>query len=140
MKKALVISGGGSKGAFAGGIAEYLLKEKNNTYDIFLGTFLNLNRYIDEKFKNNIYKKEIKMIKKITLTLATLISINSSGLLADSWTTYDNNGNWTTTYEYGNGSFHSYDNNGNWSNTYEYGDGNLSTFDNNGNWSNTYRY
>jgi len=38
MKKALVISGGGSKGAFAGGVAEYLLKEKKNTYHIFLGT------------------------------------------------------------------------------------------------------
>ena len=38
MKKALVISGGGSKGAFAGGVAEYLLKEKKITYDIFLGT------------------------------------------------------------------------------------------------------
>ena len=38
MKKALVISGGVSKGAFAGGVAEYLLKEKKNTYDIFLGT------------------------------------------------------------------------------------------------------
>lgn len=38
MKKALVISGGGSKGAFAGGVAEYLLKEKKNIYDIFLGT------------------------------------------------------------------------------------------------------
>ncbi|MDG2443864.1 MAG: patatin-like phospholipase family protein, partial [Flavobacteriaceae bacterium] len=38
MKKALVISGGGSKGAFAGGVAEYLLKEKKKTYDIFLGT------------------------------------------------------------------------------------------------------
>ena len=34
MKKALVISGGGSKGAFAGGVAEYLMKEeqKNITY------------------------------------------------------------------------------------------------------------
>ncbi len=38
MKKALVISGGGSKGAFAGGVAEYLLKEKNKKYDLFLGT------------------------------------------------------------------------------------------------------
>ena len=38
MKKVLVISGGWSKGAFAGGVTEYLLKEKNNTYDIFLGT------------------------------------------------------------------------------------------------------
>ena len=38
MKKALVISGGGSKGAFAGGVAEYLLKVKKNNYDLFLGT------------------------------------------------------------------------------------------------------
>ena len=36
--RALVISGGGSKGAFAGGVAEYLIDEKNNTYDLFLGT------------------------------------------------------------------------------------------------------
>ena len=27
--RALVISGGGSKGAFAGGVAQYLLEEKN---------------------------------------------------------------------------------------------------------------
>ena len=32
--KALVISGGGSKGAFAGGVAEYLIDEKNNEYEI----------------------------------------------------------------------------------------------------------
>jgi len=38
MKKALVISGGGSKGAFAGGVAEYLMKEKQHQYDLFLGT------------------------------------------------------------------------------------------------------
>ena len=38
MKKALVISGGGSKGAFAGGVAEYLIKEKKKDYDLFLGT------------------------------------------------------------------------------------------------------
>ncbi len=37
MKKALVISGGGSKGAFAGGVAEFLMKEKKQTYDLFLG-------------------------------------------------------------------------------------------------------
>jgi len=38
MKKALVISGGGSKGAFGGGVAEYLIKEKNKDYDILVGT------------------------------------------------------------------------------------------------------
>lgn len=38
MKKALVISGGGSKGAFAGGVAEYLIKEQKNDYDIFVGS------------------------------------------------------------------------------------------------------
>ena len=37
-KKALVISGGGSKGAFAGGVAQYLMNEKKRNYDIFLGT------------------------------------------------------------------------------------------------------
>ncbi len=36
--KALVISGGGSKGAFAGGVAQYLLEEKKKNYDIFIGT------------------------------------------------------------------------------------------------------
>ncbi|WP_235298304.1 patatin-like phospholipase family protein [Portibacter marinus] len=38
MKRALVISGGGSKGAFAGGVAEYLIKEQGIDYDIFVGT------------------------------------------------------------------------------------------------------
>jgi predicted patatin/cPLA2 family phospholipase len=36
--RALVISGGGSKGAFAGGVAEYLIKEKAHQYDLFIGT------------------------------------------------------------------------------------------------------
>ncbi len=36
--RALVISGGGSKGAFAGGVAQFLLQEKNHTYDILVGT------------------------------------------------------------------------------------------------------
>jgi predicted patatin/cPLA2 family phospholipase len=35
---ALVISGGGSKGAFAGGIAEYLLKNCAEDYDLFVGS------------------------------------------------------------------------------------------------------
>ena len=36
--RALVISGGGSKGAFAGGVAQYLLQQKKNHYDILIGT------------------------------------------------------------------------------------------------------
>lgn len=36
--KALVISGGGSKGAYAGGVAEFLIKEKGYQYDMFVGT------------------------------------------------------------------------------------------------------
>lgn len=36
--RALVISGGGSKGAFAGGVAEYLIKKKGYKYNLFLGT------------------------------------------------------------------------------------------------------
>ncbi|QDO95344.1 patatin-like phospholipase family protein [Formosa sediminum] len=36
--RALVISGGGSKGAFAGGVAQYLIEQKKREYDIYLGT------------------------------------------------------------------------------------------------------
>lgn len=36
--KALVISGGGSKGAFAGGVAEHLITEEKKDYDLFIGT------------------------------------------------------------------------------------------------------
>ena len=36
--KALVISGGGSKGAFAGGIAEHLINDCGNSYDFLVGS------------------------------------------------------------------------------------------------------
>ncbi|NKI25166.1 patatin-like phospholipase family protein [Arenibacter sp. 6A1] len=36
--KALVISGGGSKGAFAGGVAQYLMEVEKRKYDILVGT------------------------------------------------------------------------------------------------------
>ena len=39
--KALVISGGGSKGAFAGGVAQYLMRNQGREYDIFVGTSMN---------------------------------------------------------------------------------------------------
>jgi len=35
--KALIISGGGSKGAFAGGVAEYLINDCCNNYELFVG-------------------------------------------------------------------------------------------------------
>ena len=36
--RALVISGGGSKGSFAGGVAQYLIEQEGREYDMFLGT------------------------------------------------------------------------------------------------------
>ena len=36
--RALVISGGGSKGAFAGGVAQFLMESLHHDYDLFLGT------------------------------------------------------------------------------------------------------
>lgn len=36
--RALVISGGGSKGAFAGGVAQYLIEELKRDYQFYLGT------------------------------------------------------------------------------------------------------
>ncbi|MEL6306133.1 MAG: patatin-like phospholipase family protein [Bacteroidota bacterium] len=36
--RAMVISGGGSKGAFAGGVAQFLIQEAKYKYDLFVGT------------------------------------------------------------------------------------------------------
>ena len=36
--RAIVISGGGSKGAFAGGVAQYLIERQKRNYDLFVGT------------------------------------------------------------------------------------------------------
>lgn len=36
--RALVISGGGSKGAFAGGVSQYLMQKQAREYDLFLGS------------------------------------------------------------------------------------------------------
>ncbi len=36
--RALVISGGGSKGAFAGGVAQFLIQDLGKQYDLFVGT------------------------------------------------------------------------------------------------------
>lgn len=36
--RAIVISGGGSKGAFAGGVAQYLIQELKHDYNLFIGT------------------------------------------------------------------------------------------------------
>ena len=36
--RALVISGGGSKGAFAGGVAQFLIQELCHKYDLYVGT------------------------------------------------------------------------------------------------------
>lgn len=37
-KRALCISGGGSKGAFGGGVAQYLVRELEHDYDIYVGS------------------------------------------------------------------------------------------------------
>lgn len=36
--RALVVSGGGSKGAFGGGVAQYLMEEQGKDYDLLIGT------------------------------------------------------------------------------------------------------
>ena len=66
--KALVISGGGCKGAFAGGVAEYLINEQKKEYDIFVGSstggllipHLSINRIdIIKHIYTNVSQKDI---------------------------------------------------------------------------------
>ncbi|TVZ27986.1 putative patatin/cPLA2 family phospholipase [Gillisia sp. Hel_I_86] len=77
--RALVISGGGSKGAFAGGVAQYLIEEMGNDYDLFLGTStgsllishlaLNKTQKIKEVYttvtQNSIFSNRPFLIKRI---------------------------------------------------------------------------
>jgi len=38
INRALIVSGGGSKGAFGGGVAQYLIEEEKKEYDLLIGT------------------------------------------------------------------------------------------------------
>jgi len=77
-KRALVISGGGSKGAFAGGFSQHLINDLKIDYDFFIGTstgsllvpHLSLNKV--EKIKEvytNITQKMIYNINPFKITL-----------------------------------------------------------------------
>jgi predicted patatin/cPLA2 family phospholipase len=52
--RALVISGGGSKGAFAGGVAEHLIRVQGRKYDLYLGSSTGslLVSHLDYKLSN----------------------------------------------------------------------------------------
>ena len=71
MKRALVISGGGSKGAFAGGVAQYLIDELHIDYDIFVGSSTG------SLLISHLALGEVEKIKKIYTTV-TQDSIFSS--------------------------------------------------------------
>ena len=88
MKKALVISGGGSKGAFAGGVAQYLINDMSRKYDIFIGSSTgslmvshlslgmvdSLKKIYTSTGQNDIFSNNPFVVKKIHGT--NVISIN----------------------------------------------------------------
>ncbi len=57
--RALVISGGGSKGAFAGGVAQYLIENKQHDYDIYIGTSTG------SLLVSHLALKKVEKIKKV---------------------------------------------------------------------------
>ncbi|ULC58385.1 patatin-like phospholipase family protein [Flaviramulus sp. BrNp1-15] len=57
--RALVISGGGSKGAFAGGVAQYLIENKGKEYDILIGTSTG------SLLVSHLALKEVEKIKEV---------------------------------------------------------------------------
>ena len=57
--KALVISGGGSKGAFGGGVAQYLIEEKKRDYDLYVGTSTG------SLLISHLALKEVEKIRKV---------------------------------------------------------------------------
>ncbi len=91
--KALVISGGGSKGAFAGGLAEYLITVQKKEYKIFIGSSTGsllvplmaigkiekLKTVFTSVTQNDIFNNCPFLVKKINGTYKT--SINHWGIL-----------------------------------------------------------
>ncbi|MGB1002944.1 MAG: patatin-like phospholipase family protein [Salibacteraceae bacterium] len=65
MKRALVISGGGSKGAWAGGVAEYLIREKKYNYSLGVGSSTG------SILLPHLLIDEVEIIKKIYTTVTT---------------------------------------------------------------------
>lgn len=63
--RALVISGGGSKGAFAGGVAQYLVEDLNRDYDLFIGTSTG------SLLVNHLALKKVEKIKRIYTSVTT---------------------------------------------------------------------
>ena len=61
--RALVISGGGSKGAFAGGVAQYLIEEEGKKYDLFLGT--STGSLLISQLANNKIKRAYEMYTQV---------------------------------------------------------------------------
>lgn len=57
--KALVISGGGSKGAFAGGVAQFLIEDLKRDYDLYLGTSTG------SLLVNHLALRKVDKIKKV---------------------------------------------------------------------------
>ena len=57
--KALVISGGGSKGAFAGGVAQYLIEDLKKEYGLFIGTSTG------SLLVNHLALKKVQKIKEV---------------------------------------------------------------------------
>lgn len=65
MKRALVISGGGAKGAWAGGVAEYLIREKEYNYTLGVGSSTG------SILLPHLIINEVEIIKKIYTTVRT---------------------------------------------------------------------
>lgn len=66
MKRALVLSGGGSKGAYQVGAVDYLVNEKNLTFDIVCGSSVgSINAVYLSQFSTHEEKDGIKALKKM---------------------------------------------------------------------------
>lgn len=70
--RALVISGGGSKGAFAGGVAQYLIDEMKFDYDLYVGTSTG------SLLISHLALKKVEKIKKV------FTSVNQASIFSSS--------------------------------------------------------
>ena len=70
--RALVISGGGSKGAYAGGVAQHLIEEQGHKYDLFLGT--STGSLLISQLANNNIKRAYEVYTQVNQN--TIFNVN----------------------------------------------------------------
>ena len=94
--RALVISGGGSKGAYAGGVAQHLIEEQGHKYDLFLGT--STGSLLISQLANNNIKRAYEVYTQVNQN--TIFNVNPFNIKKRGDREYVSINYWNTVWQF----------------------------------------